>query len=118
MKEREEKCCRKGDPFQGPKGGSGLTFRNELSEETNMLTKQKTLLGRRAQAESKRVRKPTWLKVSGFRAMGLVSRLSLANHSDSGSLLVAHKMDASEKDSGRWCLLLTFPELVWMVVAY
>ena len=43
MKEREEKCCRKGDPFQGPKGGSGLTFRNELSEETNMLTKQKTL---------------------------------------------------------------------------
>ena len=57
MKEREEKCCRKGDPFQGPKGGSGLTFRNELSEETNMLTKQKTLLGRRAQAESRRVRK-------------------------------------------------------------
>ena len=90
MKEREEKCCRKGDPFQGPKGGSGLTFRNELSEETNMLTKQKTLLGRRAQAESRRVRKPTWLKVSGFRAMGLVSRLSLANHSDSGSLLVMH----------------------------
>ena len=90
MKEREENCCRKGDPFQGPKGGSGLTLRNELSEETNMLTKQKTLLGRSAQAESRRVRKPTWLKVSGFMVMGLVSRLSLVNHSDSGSFLVVH----------------------------
>ena len=31
------------------------------------------------------------------------------------------KMDASEKDSGRWkstwCLLLTFPRLFWLVVA-
>ena len=27
-------CCRKEDPFQGPKMGSCLTLRNELSEET------------------------------------------------------------------------------------
>ena len=31
------------------------------------------------------------------------------------------KMDASERDSGKWmdtrCLPLTFPELFWMVVA-
>ena len=27
-------CCRKGDPFQGPRMGSCLTLRNELSEET------------------------------------------------------------------------------------
>ena len=39
-------CCRKGDPFQGPKVGSYLTLRNELSELTHMLTKQGTLLGR------------------------------------------------------------------------
>ena len=31
-----------------------------------------------------------WFAVSGFMVMGLVSRLSLANHSDSGSLLVVH----------------------------
>ena len=31
----------------------------------------------------------TWLAVSGFMVMGLVSWLSLANHSDSGSFLVA-----------------------------
>ena len=28
-------CCRKGDPFQGPKLGSCLTPGNELSEETH-----------------------------------------------------------------------------------
>ena len=33
-----------------------------------------------------------WLAVSGFMLMGLVSRLSLANHSDSGSFLVAHTL--------------------------
>ena len=32
----------------------------------------------------------TWLTVSGFMMVGLVFRLSLANHSDSGSFLVAH----------------------------
>ena len=67
----------------------------------------------------------TWLAVSGFMVMGLVSGLSLANHSDSESFLVvpcSAKMDAREKDSGRWsdrwCLLLTFPELFWLVEAY
>ena len=45
------------------------------------------------------------LIVSGFMMIGLVYRLSLANHSDSESFPVAHdclaRMDASEKDSGR-----------------
>ena len=58
--------------------------------------------------------------------MGLVSGLSLANHSDSESFLVVHalfsQMDAREKDSGRWsdmwCLLLTFSELSRFMVAY
>ena len=58
--------------------------------------------------------------------MGLVSGWSLANHSNSGSFLVAQhrsaKMDASERDSGKWtdmwCLLLTFPELFRLAVAY
>ena len=33
-----------------------LTLRNEFSEKTHMLTKQETLLGRDAQAESRRLR--------------------------------------------------------------
>ena len=47
-------CGRKGDPFQGLKLGSCLTARNELSEETHVLTKQEILLG----------------KVPGLRAVG------------------------------------------------
>jgi len=89
-------CCRKADPFQGPKLGSCLTLRNELSEETHVLTKQEILLEKSTQVESSRVREPrrtalpaAWLAVSGFMVMGLVSGWSLANHSNSESFLVA-----------------------------
>ena len=62
-------CCRKGDPFQGPKLGSCLTLGNELSEENCSAV---------------------WLAVLGFMVMGLVSGWSLANHSNSESFLVVH----------------------------
>ena len=51
-------CCRKEDPFQGPKLDSCLTLGNELSEETRVLTKQEILLGKGTQVESSRVREP------------------------------------------------------------
>ena len=41
-------CCRKGDPFQGPKLGSCLTLGNSL------LTKQEILLGKGTRVESSR----------------------------------------------------------------
>ena len=44
--------------FQGLRVGSCLTLGNESSKETHMLTKQETLLGRGAQAQSSRVREP------------------------------------------------------------
>ena len=47
-----------GGPFRVPRAGSCLTLRNELSEETHVLAKQETLLGRGARAESSRVRDP------------------------------------------------------------
>ena len=84
------------DPFQGPKLGSCLTLGNELSEETNVLTKQEILLGKGTRVESCRVREPRrtalphGLPVSGFMVMGLVSGWSLANHSNSESFLVVH----------------------------
>lgn len=53
-----ERYCRKGDPLHGLRLDSCLTLRNELPEETHMLKKQKTLLGRGARAESSRVREP------------------------------------------------------------
>ena len=60
-----------------------------------MLTKQEMLLGKGTLVESRRVREPrrTALPLgSGFMVMGLVSRLSLANHSDSESFRVAHAL--------------------------
>ena len=68
----------------------------------------------------------TWFTVSGFMVMGLLSRLSLPiilTHSPSWWCThCSAKMDAREKDSGRWPdawgLLLTFPELFQLVVAY
>ena len=71
--------------------GSCLTLRNVLSEETHVLTKQEVLLGRGAQMESSRVREPRKTALPhGLMVIGLVSRLSLANHSDSESFLVGH----------------------------
>jgi len=88
-----------GDPFQGPKLGSCLTLGNELSEETRVLTKQEILLEKGTQVENSGVREPrrtncsdTWLAVLGFMVMGLVSRWSFANHSNSESFLVAHAL--------------------------
>ena len=88
-------CCRKGDPFQGLKLGSCLTLRNELSEETHVLTKQEILLesapGRRAGGWGDPGELLCSLAAdSGFMGMGLVSGWSLANHSNSESFLVAH----------------------------
>ena len=45
-----------------------------------------------------------WLLVSGFVVIRLVSKLSLANHSDSGSFLVVHALlsqDGGQRE-GRW----------------
>ena len=102
-------CCRKRDPFQGPKLSFCLTLRNELSEETHVLTKQEILLGKGTRVESSRVREPrrTVLQCgsqSGFMVKWSVSGLSLANHSDSESLLVVHALFSQNtcKREGFW----------------
>ena len=60
-----------------------------------MLTKQEILLGKGTRVESSRVREPRRTALprgSGFMVMGLVSGLSLANHSDSEFFLVVHAL--------------------------
>ena len=63
-----------------------------------MLTKQEILLGKGTWVESSRVREPRRTALPhgsqspGFMVMGLVSGLSLANHSDSESFLVVHAL--------------------------
>ena len=67
--------------------GSCLTFRNELSEETHV-DKARDFIGKGhpgGEQEGKGTQEScsaAWLAVSGFMVMGLVSRLSLANHSN------------------------------------
>ena len=39
-------CCRKVDPFQDLRVGSCRTLKNALIEETHMLTRQETVLGK------------------------------------------------------------------------
>ena len=68
----------------------------------------------------------TWLAASGFMVMGLVSGwlwpIILIQSLSWWRMHRSAKMDASERDSGKWtdtrCLLLTFPELFPLVVAY
>ena len=62
---------------------------------------------------------------SGFMVMGGVFGLSLASNSDSESFLLVHTLFSQDgcqrgfwEVSDMWCLLLTFPELFWLVVAY
>ena len=121
-----------GPPLQGPRVGSCPILRNELYRETHRMTKQEALLGRGAQTQSSRVREPRrtalprgsqsrvlwwWdLFQGGLWPIILIQSLSWWRTHRSA------KMDASERDSGKWtdmrCLLSTFPELFWLVVAY
>ena len=90
-------CFRKGDTFQGLKWGSCPTLRNELSKEMHVLTKQEILWeghpgGEQEGQGTQGNCSATWLAVSGFMVMGLVSGLSLNNHSDSEYFLVVHSL--------------------------
>ena len=64
-----------------------------------------------------------WLEVSGFMVMGLVSGLSLANHLDSVTFLVAHislSQDGFQRkgfwELGRTCHLLPPPFSLSLIV--
>ena len=73
--------------------GPCLTLGNELSEEMSAVQAKdfigKGCQGGRQEREGKRA-SATWLAVSGFMVIGLVSGLSLASHSALGSFLGAH----------------------------
>ena len=101
-------CCSKGDPFQGPKRGSCLTLRKEMSEETHVLRKQEILLERargwRAAGSGNPGEQLCHVACMGFMVMGLVSRLSLAFYSDSESSLVVHALFSQEGCQREWFL--------------
>ena len=60
-----------GGPLPGPlKLDYCLTLRNELSEETHLLTKQEILLGKGTRVESSRVREPRRTALQGAHSLG------------------------------------------------
>ena len=75
--------------------GSCITLGKELSKET-CADKARDFIGKGhpgREQQGKGIQEncsAMWLVVSGFLLMGLVSGLSLANHSDSEPFLVAH----------------------------
>ena len=119
-----------GGPLPGPESGSCLTLGNELSEETHLMTKQETLLGRGAWEESRRVREPrrtALLRGSQSRFLwwwdsfqGCLWPIILTQGPFWWREHRSAKMDSSEKDSGRlvghvdWRLLSPF-DLSWIL---
>ena len=95
-----------GEPLPGPGRELLSNTQNELSKETHMQIKQEILLGRGTWVESRKVREsrrtalPCELQSWVFMVMELVSGLSLASHSDSGSFLVAHVL--LSQDGFQW----------------
>ena len=94
-----------GDPFQGPRVGSCLSLGNELSKKTYKLT----LLywegapgGEQQDEGAWEDCSATWLAVSSFMVMELVSRLSVARHSDSGSILARASLSHDGCQRGFW----------------
>ena len=99
-----------GGPLPGPESellsNSRLTLGKELSKEVHMLTKQEMLLGKGASAEGSRVREPKRTSVSGFMVIGLVSGffwpIILTQGPCWWCTRRSARINASEKDSGKW----------------
>ena len=88
-------CCQKGAPSRTPRVGSCLTLGKELSEEKRA-DKARDFIGSRHQGGEQQGKvtqencSAMWLPVSVLMVVGLVSELSLASYSDSGSFQMAH----------------------------
>ena len=121
-----------GGPLPGPETGLLSNTRKQIVWGDICADKARDFIGKGHSGGEQEVKgtqengSATWLAVLGFMVMALVSGLSLANQlTQSPSwwcMPCSAKMDAREEDSGRWsdmwCLLLTFPELFRLVVAY
>ena len=96
---RMPQCYRKGDPFQGLRVGSCLTlgrvFHGDAQADQARDFIGKEHLGGGQQGEGTQNGSATWLTVSGFTVMGLISELSLAR-------LVVHISQDGFQRGGFW----------------
>ena len=83
-----------GDPLTGPKSEllsntkKWMVQGDTRTDKAKDFIREGCLSGEQQGKGTQENCSATWLRVSAFMVMGLVSRLSLANHSDSGSSLV------------------------------
>ena len=93
-------------PFPGPESGLLSNIQKWIVQGDTCADKARDFIGKGAWEVSSRVRKPRRiaLPVLGFMVMGLVSGLSLVNHSDSESFLVVPRwMPARILGGGQTC---------------
>ena len=87
-----------GVPLPGPETGLLSNTRKRIVQGDTCADKARDFIGKghpggEQQGEgTHEICSAMWLEVSGFMVMGLVSRLSLANHSDSESFLVVNAL--------------------------
>ena len=93
---KPEVVLQEGGPLPGPKTGLLSNTWKRIVRGDTCADKARDFIGKGhlgGEQEGKGIQENccvTWLAVSGFMVMGLVFRLSLANHSNSESFLVAH----------------------------
>ena len=110
MRKLRQRYYRKEDPLPGPESGlmsntqKWIVWGDTPAETARDFT-GKGCLGEEQEGQGTQEDcSATWLTVSGFMVMGLVSRLSLASHSDLGFFLVAPSLlieDAFQQE-GFW----------------
>ena len=106
-------CYWKGGPLPGPESGLlSNTWKLIVSKETRMLTKQETFLGSVARVESSRLRGPrrtawpcgsqSWVLWWWSEFLCCLWPIIMTEGPFWWCMACSAKMDANEKDSGRW----------------
>ena len=97
-------CCSQGDPLPGPESGLLSNALKWIVPGDTCTEEIKDFIGKEMAEQQVQCTQEhcsaMWLTVLGFMVTGLVSGLSLANHSDSESFLVVHALFS--QDGCQW----------------
>ena len=101
------KLLKERGPLPGPESGLLSNTQKWIVRRDTCADKARDFPGKGAQVERSRIREPRrtalWRAVSGFMVMGLVSGLSLANHSGGACLVQPRWMSARILGGGQTC---------------
>ena len=95
---RDYPLLQEGGSLPGPETGLLFNTRKLIVQGDTRADKARDFIGKGHPGREQQVKRTQencsvmWLAVSGFMVKGLVSRLSLANHSDSEAFLVVHTL--------------------------